>query len=124
MTGSQKPLDKSSRIGHIKIVDKIRIMQELKELLLGQYSGLIHKIILFGSQAMNNAGEYSDYDILVIMKNKFNWKLKDAVLASCYEIDLKYNILTDVKLVAIEELKTIKGQQSFIQDALSYGIAI
>ncbi|MCU0287400.1 MAG: nucleotidyltransferase domain-containing protein [Acidobacteria bacterium] len=105
-------------------MDKKKIMQELKELLLNQYSGLIQKIILFGSQAMNNAGEYSDYDILVITKNKFNWKLKDAVLASCYEIDLKYNILTDVKLIAMEELKTIKGKQPFIQDALSLGIAL
>jgi predicted nucleotidyltransferase len=109
---------------YIIVVEKKKILQELKELLLSLYSGHIHKIILFGSRAMDNAGEYSDYDILVIMKKKYDWKLKDAVLASCYEIDLKYDILTDVKLISVEELKTIKGKQPFIQDALSYGIAI
>jgi len=105
-------------------VDKKKILHELKELLLNQFPDIIHKIILFGSQAVGNAADYSDYDILIVMKKEYNWKLKDAIRASCYEIDLKYDILTDVKLITIDELKTIKGKQPFIQDALTYGIAI
>lgn len=89
-----------------------------------QFSGEIHKVILFGSQAAGDTRDYSDYDILVIMEKKFDWKLKDAILAACYEIDLKYDILTDVKLISKSDLKTIKGKQPFILNALAHGTVI
>lgn len=91
---------------------------------MNQFSGQIHKVILFGSQAVDDAEDYSDYDILVIMEKSYNWKLKDAILVACYEIDLKYDILTDVKLISRSDLQTIKGKQPFILDALAQGIAI
>ncbi len=109
---------------HIKDVEKKKILKELTALLMAQFAGQIHKVILFGSQAMGNARDYSDYDFLVIMENEYDWQLKNAVLASCYEIDLKYDILTDVKLISKAELKTIKGKQPFILNAMAHGIAV
>jgi predicted nucleotidyltransferase len=105
-------------------VDKKKILRELKALLMTQFSGQIYKVILFGSQAADDAGDYSDYDILVIMEKRYDWKLKDAILATCYEIDLKYDILTDVKLISKSDLQTIKGKQPFILNALAHGIVI
>jgi len=105
-------------------VDKNKILNELKALLIKQFKGHIHNLILFGSQALGDARDYSDYDSLVIMENEFDWKLKDDILAACYEIDLKYDILTDVKLISKVDLQTIKGKQPFITNALAHGIAI
>lgn len=117
-------LDKCDELLHIIGVDKKKILKELKALLIAQFSGEIHKVILFGSQAGDDAGEYSDYDILVIMENEYDWKLKDAILATCYEMDLKYDILTDVKLISRSDLNSIKGKQPFILNALAHGIAV
>jgi predicted nucleotidyltransferase len=105
-------------------VDKKKILKELKVHLIKQFKGHIHKVILFGSQALGDAGDYSDYDILIIMEKGYDWKLKDDILAACYEIDLKYDILTDVKLISKMDLQTIKGKQPFISEALAHGIAI
>jgi hypothetical protein len=50
--------------------------------------------------------------------------LEDSILSLCYEIDLKYDILTDVKLISRNELSTIKGKQPFILNALEHGLII
>jgi predicted nucleotidyltransferase len=105
-------------------MDKKKILKELKALLIENFSDCIDKVILFGSQASNTAKEYSDYDILVILKKDYDWQLEDSILSLCYEIDLKYDILTDVKLISRNELSTIKGKQPFILNALEHGLVI
>ena len=99
-----------------------QVLEELKKLLIEEYADYIDKVVLFGSQALGTAAEYSDYDILVILKKDYDWRLEDDILASCYEIDLKYDIITDVKLISRNELKSIKGKQPFIIDAIEHGI--
>ena len=44
------------------------------------------------------------------LKNNYDWKTKHKIRSLCYEIDLKYNILTDIKIISQRELKTVKGQ--------------
>jgi predicted nucleotidyltransferase len=105
-------------------LDKKKILKKLKNLLVKEYYGYIDKVVLFGSQALNTAHEYSDYDILVILKKDYNWQLEDAILSTCYEIDLEYDIVTDVKLISRNELNAIKGKQPFILDALEYGLIV
>ncbi len=89
-----------------------------------RFAGQIHKVILFGSRALDNAADYSDYDFLVILEKSANWKLEDEILAQCYELDLKYDILTDVKLISKADLNSYKGKQPFIVNALTHGIAL
>lgn len=105
-------------------MDKKKILKELKALLIESFSDYIDKVILFGSQALNTAKEYSDYDILVILKKDYDWQLEDSILSLCYEIDLEYDILTDVKLISRDELNTIKGKQPFILNALEHGLVV
>jgi predicted nucleotidyltransferase len=105
-------------------MDNKKILKELKALLIENFSDCIDKVILFGSQALNTAKDYSDYDILVILKKDYDWQLEDSILSLCYEIDLKYDILTDVKLISRNELTTIKGKQPFILNALQHGLVI
>jgi predicted nucleotidyltransferase len=104
--------------------DKKQILIELKNLLREEFSGYIDKVILFGSQASNTAHQYSDYDILVVLKKDYDWHLEDAILNLCYEIDLKYDIITDVQLISRNELNSIKGKQPFILNALEHGLMV
>jgi predicted nucleotidyltransferase len=81
-------------------------------------------VVLFGSRAVNTASKYSDYDILLVLKKDFDWRLEDAILSSCYEIDLKYDIVTDVKLISGKDLNSMKGRQPFILNALEHGLMV
>jgi predicted nucleotidyltransferase len=103
---------------------KKQAMQELKELLMKEFPDYIDKVIVFGSQARGSAEDYSDHDILVILKKSYDWKFKDRVYDITWEVDFKYDILTDIKLISKEDLDSIKGKQPFISDALRNGIVL
>lgn len=102
----------------------LQAMKELKELLIKSFPGYIEKVILFGSQVKGRKKIYSDYDVLIIVKKAYDWKFKNKVYDKTWEIDFKYNILTDIKLISNKELKSIKGKQPFILDALENGIVL
>jgi len=46
-------------------------------------------VILYGSRARGDAGEYSDYDILVLVDQPVSMALKDQILASVYPLELE-----------------------------------
>jgi predicted nucleotidyltransferase len=99
-------------------------MRELKELLLTTFPNEIEQVILFGSQVKGTAQEYSDYDVLIILKHTYDWQFKNKIYDTTWEIDFKHDILTDVKLISKSELQTLKGKQPFIQDALEEGVIL
>ena len=101
-----------------------RAVDDLKQLLENDFSDDIEKVILFGSQLKGNADDFSDYDILIIMKKPFDWKLKNKIYDRTWEIDYKYNILSDIKIISKNDLATIKGKQPFIMDAINNGLEL
>ena len=56
------------------------------------------------------------------MNQPISWWQQREIADEIYSIDLKYNILTDVKIISEPELKTLRGKQPFIQRALQEGI--
>jgi len=102
----------------------LQAMKELKELLVKSFPEYIDKVILFGSQVEGGKNNYSDYDVLIIIKKVYDWKFKNKVYDKTWEIDFKYNILTDIKLISNKELTSIKGKQPFILDALENGVVL
>jgi len=101
-----------------------KAMKELKELLVKSFPGYIEEVILFGSQVDGTAQKFSDYDILVIFKKIFDWKFKNKIYDKTWEIDYKYDILTDIKLISNNELKSIKGKLPFIMNAVENGVVL
>ena len=79
-------------------------------------------IILFGSQASGDAQSDSDYDLLIILKNKVDWKTKREIYSLCYDIDLEYNIITDVHILSSDEVNSLRGKQPVFQNAIQEGI--
>ena len=98
------------------------VLNELKKILLGRFPGRIQRVILYGSRATASARPHSDYDILVVLGENFDWRLEDEILASCYEVDLKCDIVTDVKVISRSDLDTLKGKQPYVLAALASGI--
>jgi predicted nucleotidyltransferase len=99
------------------------ILKELKESLVANFGEDINRVILFGSQARGDAHDHSDYDILVILKNDYDWHYKYKIQDTCWEVDYKFDVLTDVKIISINELNSIRGKQPYILDALENGVS-
>ena len=78
--------------------------------------------MLFGSPANGTAHKDSDYDFLIILKQKVDWKTEGEISDLCYEIDLNYDILTDLHVLSEGELSTIRGRQPIFVDALANGL--
>jgi len=105
-------------------LDISRVNSDLKETVRKKYGSLVSRIILFGSHAKGTSSEDSDFDYLIVFKDDYDWKLKKSVQDLIYEIDLKYEIVTDIKTISEKELTTYKGSQPFIQSALSEGVVL
>jgi len=104
------------------MVDKLIILKELKRCLQKGYSDSVKDIILFGSQALGNPTENSDYDVLIVMEKDYTARDENKIYDLCYDINLKYDIIIDAHLISEKELHTIKGKQPIFAKAIKSGI--
>ena len=100
------------------------IINELKKLLENNLSLNIRKIFLFGSQITGNAIDGSDYDVLILLENDYDWKLEERIYDVSYEVMLEYDIVLDIKIISVKELDTLRAKQPFIQNALKSGVNV
>jgi hypothetical protein len=56
------------------------------------------------------------------MNSACNWELERDLIDLCYEVDLKYNIVTDIKVISKDELDLPRGRQTYIQNAINSGL--
>jgi predicted nucleotidyltransferase len=103
-------------------IDNEMILKDLKHLLKSRFADEIKDIVLFGSQVNRHAHKDSDYDILIILKKKADWKVEREISDLCYEVDLKYNIITDTHVIGVPELNTLRGKQPIFVNAIANGL--
>lgn len=88
--------------------EKIRqITAEFKEKLSQIYQNKLSAVILFGSQARGDAEEFSDIDILVVLKNEVDFfeelkKCSDII----YELSLKFDTVVSCLFEQDEKFNT------------------
>ena len=78
--------------------------------------------VLFGSQVYGHVSKDSDFDILIILKKKADWKIEREISDLCYEMDLKYNVITDTHVIGETELNTLRGKQPIFVNAIANGL--
>jgi predicted nucleotidyltransferase len=100
-------------------MDNETILSELKTTLTETFPDLIIKVLLFGSRATGTWNDDSDFDVLVVIRGKPGWRLQNEIINACYAIDLKFDIVTDVKVIAESDLDTPKGRQPYIRQAIA-----
>jgi len=103
-------------------IDKKLVLNDLSNLLRNRFGDNLRDVVLFGSQANGTAHKDSDYDFLIVLKEKVDWKIEGEISDLCYEIDLKYDIITDIHILSEVELSTIRGRQPIFVDALANGL--
>jgi len=103
-------------------IDKKKILKDLNSLLKSRFADDLKDIVLFGSHAYGNAHKDSEYDILIILKKKADWKIEREISDLCFEVELKYNINTDAHIIGETELNTLRGKQPIFVNAIENGI--
>ncbi|MFN8254433.1 MAG: nucleotidyltransferase domain-containing protein [Bacteroidales bacterium] len=105
------------------MVDKIRLVKELKQKLIDNFGDNIVHVILFGSQATGTANEYSDYDVLIVLKNNYTWQFEKQIYNVCCDMEIDYEIYLDIIIISQAEIGTsIRGKQPVILNSLTNGI--
>ena len=105
-------------------MDHKLLLNELKKSLNERLGNIILQVILFGSRVNGTPRDYSDYDVLIVLLKDYNSDLEWKIYDSCYDLDIKYDIIIDAKLISKNELSTIKGKQPFITNAIETGIHV
>lgn len=104
------------------MADRLTIIRDLKGYLQKGFNNSVKDIILFGSQAKGISNDNSDYDVLIVLEKEYGARDEDKIYDLCYDIDLKYDIIIDAHLISLHELKTIRGKQPIIINAIKTGI--
>ena len=103
-------------------IDKKKILEDLNFLLKSRFVDDLKDIVLFGSQINGQTHNDSDFDILIILSKKADWKIEREISDLCYEVDLKYNIITDTHVIGEPELNTLRGKQPIFVNAIAQGL--
>ncbi len=101
----------------------LQIINALKKVLTTQHGKLIHSVILFGSQATGRATRFSDFDVLIVLNENYNWKFERELSKLLYLFELRNDIFIDAHFISVEELNfSLKGKDSLFINALKNGI--
>jgi predicted nucleotidyltransferase len=99
------------------------VISELKRVLVSQFGDNILDIILFGSQASDNSNEDSDYDVLILLANDYDWKYQNLVFDKAFDVGLKYQVLFDLHLLSVnEKINSLRGKEPIFVNAMEKGI--
>jgi predicted nucleotidyltransferase len=111
-------------LSHVKTY-QIHIIETLKANLRAQLGTNIVNVFVFGSQVNGSATEFSDYDILIVLKAEYDWTYKDKIYEICYQTELSEAVFFDITVISEHELKnTMRGKQPFILNAIKNGITV
>ena len=66
-------------------------LDRLKEVLTRDFG--LAKLILYGSKARGDSHRESDIDLLVVLKDEFDWRTKRAIYDVCFDIGLEYDVI-------------------------------
>lgn len=105
------------------MINNIELLKLLKAALQQRFGSVIRDVILFGSQAMGTAHEDSDYDVVIVLTQQYDWQFRDRVLDVIYDLELQYDILINTFLISTHELRhTLRGAQPLFVNALKHGV--
>jgi uncharacterized protein len=99
------------------------ILQELKEQLESLYGDRLCQVILYGSQARGSARSDSDVDVLVVLKEPFDYVTEvKRTNEFVSELCLDHEVLVSVAFAASNQFQT--AQTPFFLNVHREGIAV
>lgn len=105
------------------MIENKLLLKEIKKQLQSVPGIVVKDVILFGSRAKGVANEFSDYDICIVLKNDYDWKLRNRIYDALYELDIKHNILLDIHIISVKEIATsLRAKQPIFENIFNNGI--
>ena len=105
-------------------INQNTILKEVTRILKTSMPDNFVKVVLFGSRLNSQVIPDSDYDILIVVREKADWKTERKISGICYEVELKYNILMDIHIISELEVNSRRGQQPIFVNALVHGFSL
>ena len=102
-------------------LDKIIFL--VKQWFTEQYQDNLESIILYGSQARDDAKEYSDIDILVVLKKAFNYR-EEIEKTSHFIADLSLENDTVISRAFISNQRFHEENNPFVLNVRKEGITL
>ena len=106
------------------MIQDIHIIKDLKAKLQNEFGVNVQDVILFGSRLSGKVVEFSDFDVLIILKHRPDWNQKRKISEICYDIELENDVLIDSHILSESELNTLRGKQPIFQRAIRKGIHV
>jgi len=97
-----------------------QILKEVKKEILNLYGNRLSKLILYGSRARGDATEYSDIDLLIVLKGRVNEKKETDRREIIYDLILKYN--AEISEFAVSENRYKTSNMPFYLNVRNDGI--
>ncbi|MEY2913491.1 MAG: hypothetical protein RLZZ184_2800 [Cyanobacteriota bacterium] len=96
-----------------------QVQQKLKQL----YGEQLEKLILYGSQARGTAQPDSDIDILIVLKDVFNYSQESEKISQLIaDLCLEYNVLISCAFANCEQLE--HDDSGFFRNVRKDGLVI
>ncbi len=96
-----------------------QVQQKLKQL----YGEQLEKVILYGSQARGTAQPDSDIDILIVLKDVFNYSQESEKISQLIaDLCLEYNVLISCAFANSEQLENYDS--GFFRNVRKDGLVI
>ena len=100
-----------------------KILQAAKQRLTAQFGEKIKDVVLFGSRAWGKPTRWSDWDMVVVVRGKYDWRFRWAISDVMTDIGLDFDVFIQTLVVSDDELKnTAQGFEPVFVKALSQGI--
>lgn len=80
------------------------IISELKKVIKGHHPEF-EGIYFYGSRMKGDSTTYSDYDFALVFNRNVDRKFRDKILEIVYELELKYDVLLDVKVYSSNDIQ-------------------
>ncbi len=105
--------------------EKLKLIKEIISNAAKKYNIEIDRIILFGSRARGDYTQESDWDILIVTKEKLGWKKRKVFLGNILKIFAKMKIRVEILIVDLETLNEYGKWWGFVYyHAINEGVKI
>lgn len=105
--------------------ENIAVVKQLKQHLTNKLGNNIQDVILFGSRANGTATEDSDYDVLIVLKNDYDWRYKRNLIFTATDISIEKEVMFDIKVLSNTEIEhSFKAKHPMFTNTLKEGIYV